>query len=30
MRPQNPLYFKNEYMNWADYLNAGSDALVSG
>ena len=30
MRPQNLLYFKNEYINCADYLNADSDAIVSG
>ena len=30
MRPQNLLYLKNEYMNWADYFNADSDAVVFG
>ena len=24
------LYVKNEYMNWADHLNADGDAVVSG
>ena len=24
------LYLKNEYMKWADVLNADSDAIVSG
>ena len=28
-RPQN-LYLKNEFINWADFLNADSDALIFG
>ena len=27
---QNLLYRKNEFMNWADFLNADSDAIIFG
>ena len=30
LRLENPLYLKNEYMNWAGDFNADSDAVVFG
>ena len=30
MRPQYLFYLKNEFMNWADFFNADSDAIIFG
>ena len=30
MRPLNLLYLKNEFMNWADFLNADSIPIIFG
>ena len=30
MRHWDLLYFKNKFMNWADFLNAADDAIIFG